>query len=185
MRFAATAAAGAAMVAATAVALRLMGRLYTCACGTVRIWYGPKTGQETSQQFADWYSLSHVNHGFIFYGLFWLFLRRVPLQAKLLLAIAIECGWELFENSSFIIDRYRATTVSFDYYGDSILNSVGDIAAMVLGFIIAARLPPWLTIALAVGFEVLAAYMIRDNLTLNVIMLLWPLDQILQWQQGA
>ena len=174
-----------AIIAATAVTLWLFGRLPICACGTVKLWWGPTGGPETSQHLFDWYSLSHVIHGFLFYGATWLVLRRWSAVSRLPFAVAVECGWELLENSSFIIERYRSVTVSYGYYGDSIVNSMGDVAAMIAGFALAARLPVWLTVVLGVFFEILAAYVIRDNLTLNIIMLLWPVDALLKWQQGA
>lgn len=175
----------AAIIAATALTLWLMGRLPICACGTVKLWWGPTGGPETSQHLFDWYSLSHIIHGFLFYGATWAVLRRWSMASRLPFAVAIECAWEILENSPIIIDRYRAVTVSYGYYGDSIVNSMGDVVSMIAGFLLAARLPVWATILLGIVFEILAAYVIRDNLTLNIIMLLWPLDAILKWQQGG
>lgn len=174
-------------VAATAQAaiLYMMGRVPVCECGTIRLFVNEVNSNENSQQFFDWYTLSHIIHGFIFYGLFWLIAPKAPLHVRLLLALGLEIGWELVENSNFIIERYRANTSSVDYFGDSILNSVFDTFSMVLGFFLAARLPIWVIIVTAVFFEILALIVIRDNLILNVIMLLHPFDFIRQWQSGS
>ena len=106
----------------------------------------------------------------------------MPASRKLLIAIIIEAAWEIFENTDFVINRYREVTISLDYYGDSVLNSICDIGAMVLGFIMARKWPVWLIVALAIGMELFVGYMIRDNLTLNIIMLLYPNDAVLNWQ---
>jgi hypothetical protein len=103
---------------------------------------------------------------------------------RLMLAIAIEAGWEVIENTSWLIERYRGETVALDYYGDSVINSVSDTLFMVLGFFLARWWPVWLTVAVAVALELVVGYMIRDNLTLNVLMLLWPMQSILDWQSG-
>src|SRR4029078_3151982 len=137
---------------------------------------------ENSQPIADWYTPSHVIHGFIFYALLWFAGRRWPMGLRLCLAVLIEGSWEVFENTDFIINRYRETTISLDYYGDSVINSVFDILFMAAGFRAAARLPVWVTVAMAIGLELFTGYMIRDNLTLNIIMLVWPLDAIRAWQ---
>ncbi len=168
-----------------AVILYMMGRVPVCECGTIRLFVNEVNSNENSQQFFDWYTLSHIIHGFLFYGLFWLIAPKAPLHVRLLLALGLEIGWELVENSNFIIDRYRANTSSVDYFGDSILNSVFDTLSMVLGFFLAARLPIWVIVATAVFFEILALIVIRDNLILNVIMLLHPFDFIRQWQSGS
>ncbi len=171
--------------AVQAVILHLMGRVPVCECGTIRLFVNEVNSNENSQQFFDWYTLSHIIHGFLFYGLFWLIAPKAPLHMRLLLALGLEIGWELVENSNFIIERYRANTSSVDYFGDSILNSVFDTLSMAAGFILASRLPIWVTIATAVFFEILALIVIRDNLILNVIMLLHPFDFIRQWQSGS
>lgn len=175
----------AAIFLATLLVLWLMGRLPICACGTVKLWYFETGTPEASQHLADWYTLSHIIHGFLFYAAIWFLFRHWSFGARLALAIAVEGAWEIIENTSFIIDRYREVTVSWGYYGDSIVNSAGDILFMVAGFVVASRLPVWATVLIAVFFELLAGYVIRDNLTLNVIMLLWPLDAIRNWQAGA
>jgi hypothetical protein len=162
-----------------------MGQIPICKCGYVKLWHGVVFSSENSQHISDWYTPSHVIHGFAFYGLLWLIGRRWPLGLRLLLAMAIESGWEIFENTDLVINRYREVTISLDYYGDSVLNSVCDVLAMVAGFFAASRLPVRATVAATIGLELLVLFFIRDNLTLNVIMLIYPLDSIKQWQAGG
>ena len=174
------------IIVLAAIVFLLMGREPICKCGYVKLWHGVVLSSENSQHLSDWYSPSHIIHGFIFYGLLWLASRRVPMSfgTRLVLAVAVEASWEVIENTDYLINRYRGITVSLSYFGDSVINSVSDMLLMIAGFYLAARLPIWLTVAIAVALELVVGYMIRDNLTLNVVMLLWPIDAVLQWQQG-
>jgi len=173
-------------IAAAALTLFLMGHPLICKCGYVKLWHFDVQSAENSQHLIDWYTPSHIIHGFLFYGLLWLVSRFVPLSfgMRLVLAVAVEASWEVVENTDFVINHYREMTISLDYYGDSVINSVSDILFMGLGFFLAARMPVWLTVLIAVALELFIGAMIRDNLTLNVLMFVWPLDSVLQWQQG-
>jgi hypothetical protein len=172
------------VIAVQAVAQYAMGRPPICKCGYVKLWHGVVLSAENSQHISDWYSPSHVIHGFLLYGLLWLVGRRWPAGLRFVLAVVFEACWETFENSSFVIERYRAMTISLDYYGDSIVNSVSDVLFCAAGFVLARRWPVWVTVAVAVALEVIVGVCIRDNLTLNVIMLVHPLDAIKAWQQA-
>ena len=172
------------VVAGAAALLLAMGRPPICTCGTVELWVNQGDSPKSSQMLADWYSPSHVIHGILFYGLLWAVFRRWPVERRFLVAVVIETAWELVENSSWAIDRYREATIAIGYTGDSVLNTLSDIAMMALGFWLARRLPLWVSIIIVIVLELAALVAVRDNLTLNVWMFLFPTDFIKAWQAG-
>jgi hypothetical protein len=171
-------------VSAAAIEWR-MGRPFTYRNGPVRLWSGNVQSDQNSQQIADPYTFTHFEHGAIFYGLTWLVMRGASLGTRGAAAIAIEAAWEAYENTDAVIERYRTETISLGYYGDSILNSLADIAACLVGFLLAWRLPARVTVVWIVAIEVILAFWIRDNLFLNILMLVRPLDAVRQWQMHA
>jgi hypothetical protein len=171
-----------AVVAVSVAILWAMGRPAICTCGTVELW--GEVGPKQSQMLADWYSPSHVVHGFLFYVFLHLLWRGSSFERRFLLALLIEAAWEMIENTPMVIDRYREATIALGYSGDSIINNVSDIAMMAVGFLAARRLPVWASVAIVLMLELVPLIVIRDNLALNIIMLLAPNDAILNWQAG-
>jgi len=167
-----------------AAILLAMGRNPICTCGTIDLWVGARDSPKTSQMLADWYSLSHVVHGLLFYAALWLVARRWPVQWRFLIALLIEATWEVTENTPFVIDRYRETTAALGYTGDSVINSLSDILMMCVGFLAARKLPVWASILLLVALELVPLFVIRDNLALNILNLIAPNAAIAAWQGG-
>jgi Protein of unknown function (DUF2585) len=172
----------AALLIMQAVILHLEGHTLICPCGTLKLWHGITHSPENSQQIFDWYSFTHIVHGLALYFLIWLAWRNGPVAARLMVAVLIEGGWEVLENSQLVIDRYRAQTVWRGYYGDSIVNSISDTCMMILGFVLAWRLPVKAAVALVVIMEGALMVLIRDSLLLNIIMLIHPFEAIKAWQ---
>jgi hypothetical protein len=167
------------------IVLRLEGRRWWCACGRPLLWSGNVHSSHNSQHLADPYSFSHVEHGILFYGLFTWLWPRMSVAWRFVLTLAVEAGWEILENTNSVIDRYRAATISLDYFGDSIGNSIGDVLSCVIGFYLARRIGFWPSLAIVVVTEIVMLFWIRDNLLLNIVMLLHPFDAVKQWQGGA
>ena len=173
------------IVVATAAMLYLMGRPPVCTCGDIDLWVGEVNSSRTSQMLSDWYSPSHIVHGFLFYGALSLVARKWPVERRFLGALVVEVAWEIIENTPLIINRYREATAALGYTGDSVLNSVSDIAMMGLGFLLARRLPVWVSVVIVLVLELVPLLVIRDNLTLNVLMLVAPVDAVRVWQGGG
>jgi hypothetical protein len=171
-----------AILVASVAVLLAMGRSPICTCGAVDLWVAGRDSPRTSQMLSDWYSFSHIVHGFLFYGALWLIARHWPVERRFLIALVVEAAWEIAENTPMVIDRYRTATAALGYTGDSVINSVSDIAMMVLGFLAARRLPLWVSIGTVLLLELVPLLVIRDNLTLNVWMLLWPSEALRGWQ---
>jgi Protein of unknown function (DUF2585) len=173
------------IMAVQALVLHLMGRVWICSCGTVRLWVGDIWSSELSQQVFDWYTFSHIVHGMLFYGLLHLVAPRLPAGYRLAIAAGLEVAWEIAENSPAVIEAYRRQALAAGYTGDSILNSLMDTVSMMTGFAIAWRLPWRATLALAVAFEVGVGALVHDNLTLNVLNFIHRFPAIEAWQQRA
>ena len=171
------------VIVAAAAAIELVnGRHPFCTCGTVDLWVGARDSPKTSQMLLDWYSLSHIVHGLLFYATLWLVARRWPAEWRFVVALLVEASWEVVENTPFVINRYRATTAALGYNGDSVLNSMSDILMMAIGFLLARKLPTWAAVLLVVALEVIPLFAIRDNLTLNVWQLIAPSKALEAWQ---
>ena len=177
--------AGIAVFVLTAGVELWMGRSLLGPDGKFGFWEGNIWSRENSQRFADPYSFSHIVHGILFYAALWLVARKLPVRHRLLMALTLEAGWEMLENSPLIINRYREATISLGYVGDSVLNSMSDILMMSLGFLFAARVPARVSAAAVVVMEIGCAWWVRDNLTLNIIMLIHPFDAIKHWQMAG
>ena len=170
------------LLSVQAFVLFLYGQPPICTCGYVKLWEGVVLGPGNSQHLTDWYTFSHIIHGFIFYGLLRLLFPKMPVLQRIIIALGIEVGWELIENTPWTIQHYREQALAAGYTGDSIINSLSDSMAMLMGFILAWRLPVWTIVSIALALELWTGYAIRDNLTLNVINLIHAFPAINAWQ---
>jgi hypothetical protein len=171
-------------VALQAAGLVAIGHPIICTCGFIELWHANPADTGTSQHLTDWYTFTHIIHGFGFYLLLWLVAPRMPFAARLAIAVGLEAAWEVIENMPFIMERYRQSALARGYFGDSVVNSVFDTMATALGFVLARALPMWRSIALVIALELFLGYMIRDNFTLNIIQLIYPNEIISNWQMG-
>lgn len=174
-----------ALIITQAAALFYFGQPAICECGYVKAWEGVVKSIGNSQHLSDWYTFSHIIHGFIFYWILWKLFPKMHIGWRLFLAVAIEVGWEVLENTPMVIEHYRKQALAQGYVGDSILNSVSDTISMIIGFIFARISPVWITVILLLLMEVVVAYMIRDNLALNITNLIHVFPAISEWQSGA
>ncbi len=164
------------------VTLFLLGRNPICPCGYVSLWEGALHLATDSQHLTDWFTFSHIIHGFLFYAATMVLFPRLSASQRLCIAIGGEVAWELLENTPWVIGAYRAQEIAQTYSGDSIINSVSDTFAMIVGFVIARFSPLWVIIGLAVILELLVGISIRDNLTLNIVNFIYPIEYIIEWQ---
>jgi len=168
-----------------ALALAAMGHPLICECGTIDVWHGAASGPQTSQHLTDWYSLTHVEHGLLFYAVFGLALANAPLRVVILAAFGLEIAWEIIENTPIIMDRYREGALAAGYFGDSVVNSISDTLAMAFGLLLARLLPVRLSLLMVIGLECVLILLIRDSLALNIIQLVHPVEAISRWQTGG
>jgi hypothetical protein len=174
-----------AVVALTAGIELWMGRSLLGPDGKFGWWAGDIWSSENSQRLADPYSFSHIVHGMAFYAGLWFLARKLPVRGRLLIAVLLEAGWEILENSPLIINRYREATIALGYVGDSVMNSTSDVVMMIIGFLFARCVRPWITVAAVIAMELGCALCVRDNLTLNIIMLIHPVEAIKHWQMAG
>jgi hypothetical protein len=174
-----------AIVALAALVLLAMGRAPYYQQGPITLWYSDAWGPQNSQQFTDPYTFTHITHGVLFYWLLQLITRSLPVRWRGVLAVAAESGWEVVENTDTVINRYRAATMALGYYGDTVINSLGDISACTVGFLLASLLPTRVTVTMAVLLELALTLWIRDSLLLNVVMLIYPIAAVKSWQLQA
>ena len=176
------------VVLVTIVILKAMGRPWIANSGIVKLWHGEVVSSENSQHLSDWYSFTHIAHGFLFFFILWLISKKIKLFRKFsiafVVAVTLESIWEIVENTDFVIHRYREATIALDYFGDSIVNSTADIFFMSLGFVLASRLPVMASLLVVVALELMLAFVIRDNLALNILMLIYPIQAVKEWQLG-
>jgi hypothetical protein len=172
------------LIALQGSALFLMGQPLICECGFVKVWEGVVLSSGNSQHISDWYTFSHIIHGFLFYLVLWYFFPNMPAGKRFAYAVAIEAGWEVFENTPWVINHYREQALAQGYIGDSVLNSLFDTLAMTAGFVMARKFPVWLIVALGIGMELWVGYAIRDNLTLNILGFFTQPEFIKNWQIG-
>jgi len=174
------------LMAITACILASMGRVWICKCGYVKLWHGQVFSSENSQHLTDWYTFTHILHGFMYYALIHFAdpKKSLSLPLRFIIAVLIGCVWELVENSTYVIERYRAVTISLDYFGDSVVNSMSDICACAFGFFLASRARVWVSVLFVVTIELMLLYCIRDNLTTNIIQLVYPIKSLKEWQRA-
>jgi Protein of unknown function (DUF2585) len=173
------------IIAIQAITLYLFGQPPICTCGYVKVWEGGVFSSGNSQHLFDWYTFSHIIHGFLLYALLWVIFPHMSVWQRLVIATGIEVAWEITENTPMVIQHYRKQALAQGYSGDSIINSVMDTLSMVVGFLFAWRAPLYASVSIGVFLELWVGYSIRDNFTLNVINLIYQFDFIKNWQSGG